>query len=195
MHVCLPTVSADSHPPATVVPAACGLFGLFSTHNVRCEWLSLAFELHPADLQSGMDGWLVTLIVTHCIPPPVCSLFYLFIVTHSLSHHHCLSVSYYHLSSHTLSSTNIIRTTGCVERQSVYCTLCHIPLSHFPFLLFWNGHSSMGKSHSSILSHFQVTTMPLPIFGKSHKSPADVVKNLKEALLALEKVGGGMMGR
>ena len=30
--------------------------------------------------------------------------------------------------------------------------------------------------------------MPLPIFGKSHKSPADVVKNLKEALVAIEKV-------
>ncbi|PAV83575.1 hypothetical protein WR25_10856 [Diploscapter pachys] len=29
--------------------------------------------------------------------------------------------------------------------------------------------------------------MPLPIFGKSHKSPADVVKNLKEALVAIEK--------
>ncbi|CAJ0956443.1 unnamed protein product, partial [Mesorhabditis belari] len=29
--------------------------------------------------------------------------------------------------------------------------------------------------------------MPLPIFGKSHKSPADVVKNLKEALVQIEK--------
>ncbi|KIH57021.1 mo25-like protein [Ancylostoma duodenale] len=33
--------------------------------------------------------------------------------------------------------------------------------------------------------------MPLPIFGKSHKSPADVVKNLKEALVAVEKVTQG----
>lgn len=29
--------------------------------------------------------------------------------------------------------------------------------------------------------------MPLPLFGKSHKSPPDIVKNLKEALTALEK--------
>lgn len=35
---------------------------------------------------------------------------------------------------------------------------------------------------------FLVLGMPLPIFGKSHKSPADVVKNLKEALVAVEKV-------
>ncbi|CAD6187432.1 unnamed protein product [Caenorhabditis auriculariae] len=30
-------------------------------------------------------------------------------------------------------------------------------------------------------------TMPLPIFGKSHKSPSEVVKNLKEALLVIER--------
>lgn len=29
--------------------------------------------------------------------------------------------------------------------------------------------------------------MPLPLFGKSHKSPPDIVKNLKEALTSLEK--------
>ncbi|GMR30481.1 hypothetical protein PMAYCL1PPCAC_00676, partial [Pristionchus mayeri] len=29
--------------------------------------------------------------------------------------------------------------------------------------------------------------MPLPIFGKSHKSPADIVKNLKDALIQIEK--------
>ncbi|EPB78716.1 mo25-like protein [Ancylostoma ceylanicum] len=36
--------------------------------------------------------------------------------------------------------------------------------------------------------------MPLPIFGKSHKSPADVVKNLKEALVAVEKTQGDKKG-
>lgn len=29
--------------------------------------------------------------------------------------------------------------------------------------------------------------MPLPLFGKSHKSPPDIVKNLKEALTSLDK--------
>jgi calcium binding protein 39 len=29
--------------------------------------------------------------------------------------------------------------------------------------------------------------MPLPLFGKSHKSPPDIVKNLKDALLLIEK--------
>ncbi|KJH48791.1 mo25-like protein [Dictyocaulus viviparus] len=36
--------------------------------------------------------------------------------------------------------------------------------------------------------------MPLPIFGKSHKSPADVVKNLKEALVAVEKTQSDKKG-
>lgn len=30
--------------------------------------------------------------------------------------------------------------------------------------------------------------MPLPLFGKSHKSPPDIVKNLKDALTQLEKL-------
>uniref|UniRef100_A0A0M3HH08 Rap-GAP domain-containing protein n=1 Tax=Ascaris lumbricoides TaxID=6252 RepID=A0A0M3HH08_ASCLU len=29
--------------------------------------------------------------------------------------------------------------------------------------------------------------MPLPLFGKSHKSPPDIVKNLKESLSVIEK--------
>lgn len=29
--------------------------------------------------------------------------------------------------------------------------------------------------------------MPLPLFGKSHKSPPDIVKNLKESLAIIEK--------
>ena len=29
--------------------------------------------------------------------------------------------------------------------------------------------------------------MPLPIFGKSHKTPADIIRNLKDALAVIEK--------
>lgn len=40
------------------------------------------------------------------------------------------------------------------------------------------------KIHSSI----DFRQMPLPIFGRSHKTPAEVVRNLKEALLSVERV-------
>ncbi|EJW79536.1 hypothetical protein WUBG_09555 [Wuchereria bancrofti] len=33
--------------------------------------------------------------------------------------------------------------------------------------------------------------MPLPLFGKSHKSPPDIVKNLKDSLTQLEKLERG----
>ncbi|VDN49866.1 unnamed protein product, partial [Gongylonema pulchrum] len=30
--------------------------------------------------------------------------------------------------------------------------------------------------------------MPLPLFGKSHKSPPDIIKNLRDSLTQLEKL-------
>ncbi|VDM13203.1 unnamed protein product [Wuchereria bancrofti] len=38
---------------------------------------------------------------------------------------------------------------------------------------------------------FYCFAMPLPLFGKSHKSPPDIVKNLKDSLTQLEKLERG----
>ncbi|VDK69239.1 unnamed protein product [Litomosoides sigmodontis] len=43
----------------------------------------------------------------------------------------------------------------------------------------------------AVEDNFCCFTMPLPLFGKSHKSPPDIVKNLKDSLTQLEKLERG----